>query len=155
MAPVIQLPEGPSERVRSAGLINLAKAAGFRAETLNSLVKATNFRRSHLFLLQTYEAFYMYFLSLYLSNANLEEGACVNQIQQIVANLLRDFSQIKYEDDEESFRAATQSLLTHPSFSAIHDYETRYDQILVQLHNRRLLRIYISVHGYHGVGSTP
>ena len=100
----------------------------------------------------------MYFLSLYLSNANLEEGACVNQIQQIVANLLRDFSQIKYEDDEESFRAATQSLLTHPSFSAIHErvvYETRYDQILVQLHNRRLLRIYISVHGYHGVGSTP
>ena len=32
-----------------AGLITLAKAAGFRAENLNSLIKATNFRLSHLF----------------------------------------------------------------------------------------------------------
>ena len=36
-----------------AGLVTLAKAAGYRAETLTSLIKAKNFRRTHLFLLQT------------------------------------------------------------------------------------------------------
>ena len=69
-----------------AGLITLAKAAGYRGETLTSLSKAKNFRRTHLFLLQSYEAFYNYFLSLYLSGSeHLEEGVYVSEIQRIVS----------------------------------------------------------------------
>ena len=38
-----------------AGLATLAKAAGHRAETLTSLLQASNFRRTHEFLLQAFE----------------------------------------------------------------------------------------------------
>ena len=47
-----------------AGLITLAKSAGYRGETLTSLSKAKHFRRTHLFLLQTYEAFYSFTIPL-------------------------------------------------------------------------------------------
>ena len=48
-----------------AGLISLTKAAQYRGETLTSLSKA---KCTHLFLLQTYEAFFNYFLSLHPLN---------------------------------------------------------------------------------------
>ena len=51
-----------------AGLASLGKVAGHRAETLTSLLQASNFRRTHEFLLQAYEAFYRFFLSLYVAN---------------------------------------------------------------------------------------
>ena len=40
-----------------AGLMQLAQAAGYKAESLTSLSKASNFRRTHDFFLQVYEAF--------------------------------------------------------------------------------------------------
>ena len=40
-----------------AGLASLGKVAGHPAETLTSLLQASNFRRTHKFLLQAYEAF--------------------------------------------------------------------------------------------------
>ena len=62
-----------------AGLLMLAKAAGYRGETLISLSKATYFRHTHLFLLQAYEALYNCFLSLYLADGHhLEEGVYVS-----------------------------------------------------------------------------
>ena len=48
-----------------AGLINLAAAAGYRAETLTSIRNTTNFRRTYLFILQCYEL--SYFLHLFYS----------------------------------------------------------------------------------------
>ena len=48
-----------------AGLASLGKVSGHKGETLASLIHATNFRRTHEFLLQAYEAIYRYFLSLY------------------------------------------------------------------------------------------
>lgn len=44
-----------------AGLMSLARVSGYRAETLKSLISASNFRRTHLFLLQCFEAFYEFF----------------------------------------------------------------------------------------------
>ena len=41
-----------------AGLINLAKVSGYRAETLTAIRNASNFRHTHLFLLQSFEAVY-------------------------------------------------------------------------------------------------
>lgn len=59
-----------------AGLISLAKVSGYRAETLKSLMSASNFRRTHLFLLQCFEAFYKFFLGMFFS------GECTTDIEE-------------------------------------------------------------------------
>ena len=51
-----------------AGLASLAKVAGHKGETLTSLLQASNFRRTHEFLLQVFEVMYHYFLSMYYSH---------------------------------------------------------------------------------------
>jgi hypothetical protein len=50
-----------------AGLMQLAQAAGYKGEALTSLSKASNFRRTHDFLLQVYEAFVSTFAENFLS----------------------------------------------------------------------------------------
>jgi hypothetical protein len=49
-----------------AGLLQLAQVSGHRAETLTSLAQAKNFRRTHTFLLEVYEAIYRSFILQYL-----------------------------------------------------------------------------------------
>ena len=44
------------------GLKDLARAVGFRAETLISLGNASNFKRTHAFLMQVWETVYRYML---------------------------------------------------------------------------------------------
>ena len=51
-------------------LMKLAEVTAYRSETLTSLVQCTNFRRTHNFLLQAMEAFYQFFLSLYIQKKN-------------------------------------------------------------------------------------
>ena len=55
----------PLKPYADAGLASLVKVAGHRAETLTSLLQASNFRRTHEFLLQAFETFYRYVISLY------------------------------------------------------------------------------------------
>ena len=50
------------------GLKDLARAAGFRAETLTSLGNASNFKRTHAFLMQVWEALYRHMFNLYVSH---------------------------------------------------------------------------------------
>ena len=111
-----------------AGLVTLAKAAGYRAETLTSLIKAKNFRRTHLFLLQTYEAFYNYFLSLYISKSdnNIVDGVHTTQIhvKQIITTLLQQFTNITDAEEEEKCRAEIQLKLTHPSYKSLEGFMT-------------------------------
>ncbi len=56
-----------------AGLVHLAKASGHRSETLTSLINCSNFKRTHRFLLQTFLAFYQFFISLYVAQVSSME----------------------------------------------------------------------------------
>jgi len=49
------------------GLRDLAEIAGFRGETLSSLAKCSNFKRTNQFILQAWEALYRHMLSCFLS----------------------------------------------------------------------------------------
>ena len=57
----------------AVGLKDLARAAGFRAETLTSLGNASNFKRTHAFLMQVWEAMYRHMFNLYVSHTPLDE----------------------------------------------------------------------------------
>ena len=51
-----------------AGLLQLAKVAGHRAETLTALAQASHFKRTHHFILQSFEAIHRHFLRLYVNS---------------------------------------------------------------------------------------
>ena len=85
-----------------AGLMDLAKISGYRSETLTSLRTATNFRRTHLFILQCFEAFNRYFLTIFYEN-QLEDSNLPLTIQ----GLLSHFQKIKNNSSLADFRAST------------------------------------------------
>ena len=89
-----------------AGLASLGKASGHRAETLTTLMQAKNFRRTHEFLLQTFEAFYCYFLSLHVAHLeHKKEGtSCTEDITALVSDLVSRFTALTSDVDLDTFR---------------------------------------------------
>ena len=54
----------------NAGLKELAQSCGFRSATLKSLESCSNFKRTHLFLLQVWEAIYRAMVLTYITHSN-------------------------------------------------------------------------------------
>lgn len=69
-----------------ARLLQLARVAGHREETLTSLALAIHFKRTHHFLLQSYEAMYRLFLCKYL--AHLDTNSSMAEVVTSTANTL-------------------------------------------------------------------
>lgn len=82
-----------------AGLTELGKITQHRSETLTSLIQCTNFRRTHNFILQTMEAFYRFFLSLYLT-----QQPSTPDIIQLLKNLVLEFGTLSDDTELDSFR---------------------------------------------------
>ena len=69
-----------------AGLKHLACKSGYRAETLTSLAKASNFKRTHSFIMQVWEAFYEHFYDVFLSEHNFD--ICSMEMARKVKDML-------------------------------------------------------------------
>ena len=92
-----------------AGLTKLAEVTAYRSETLTSLVQCTNFRRTHNFLLQAMEAFYQFFLSLYIQkkNTNVHDQQLVthSDIHTVLQDLGSKFSSLNFDSELHEFRS--------------------------------------------------
>ena len=97
-----------------AGLVQLGKVAGYRGETLTSLVNCSNFRRTHAFLLQSFEAFYRFFLSLFLAKckSSTAEINYEEHITHLIQELLTHFTSISGDDDVDKFRHKCKDLFS-------------------------------------------
>ena len=114
----------------SAGLRELAKSSGYRGTTLKSLEACSNFKRTHIFLLQVWETLYREMLYAYFSNSStkclLDTVKCIldNGIQQksspekvverieglikdsnVFPNVMEFIDEMKEKDDTWSFWA--------------------------------------------------
>ena len=88
-----------------AGISTLASAAGYRAETLTKLLNASNFKKTHDFLLQLFEALYRFFLSLYIDASSTKNGKDYSEILSTsVAHVLKIFNKAKCDSDLETIR---------------------------------------------------
>ena len=93
-----------------AGLATLSKAAGHRAKTLTSLLQASNFRRTHGFLLQSFDALYRYFFSSYSSHMSGSRAAECSE-SELLSSLIHQFTAIASEDGLESFRQRSTNIM--------------------------------------------
>lgn len=60
----------------------MAKSAGFRGETLTSLERCSNFKRTHSFLMQAWQAVYRAMLDAFKSKSN--QLLCPNEIEELL-----------------------------------------------------------------------
>ena len=86
-----------------ASLVTLAKVAGHRAETLTSLIQASSFRRTHEFLLQSFNALYRFFMSLYMKHMT-DSQQIQGQLDELMSSLIQQFISIRTETDLQLFR---------------------------------------------------
>ena len=68
-----------------AGLLQLAKVAGHRAKTLKSLAQASHFKRTHNFIIQSFEAMYRCFVRTYLSTIESDSSQVVTSTANTLA----------------------------------------------------------------------
>ena len=90
-----------------AGLKNLAIASGHRAETLKSISAASNFKRTHNFLTQAWEAFFREFIRQFLLSLGFDSSPEFEAIMELVKYNLFECNKVcvennSYDDYAES-----------------------------------------------------
>lgn len=115
-----------------AGLLSLGSACGYRAETLTSVKKASNFRRTHLyFILQCFEALYQQFLELFCKSLDTES---VNRLQSIAFELIGQFSSVGDTTSLAALRASVTSHAMYDNFMQfVKDLSKKHDNTNVGL----------------------
>lgn len=88
-----------------AGLNILAMASGFQAETLKCVANASNFKRTHAFLMQVWEAFYGHFFRQYMLHYG--SGALLASIR---AQLLHCNDQVMEEHTFDKYLQVTRAM---------------------------------------------
>ena len=71
-----------------AGLSDIAKASGYRGPTLASLEKCTNFKRTHNFLLEVWEAMYTAMLISYIMSEDKQTLVC--EVRQLIQTSVKE-----------------------------------------------------------------
>ena len=104
-----------------AGLLQLAKVAGHRAETLTSLVQASHFKRTHHFILQSLEVMHRYFIRMYI--ASDEVGSLTSTINEIAYSLANLGSENDDDDMLKKYKTSFDTILSDipPHFSSFMD----------------------------------
>ena len=110
-----------------AGLKHLAEATGHRAETLTSLIKCSNFKRTHSFLYQAFQAFYQFFIGLYKESSDIPNKALVNSLLDHIIEL---FQEVKTDNDLNAFRVKSADILEQSSATCtFKDFSTFIEQL--------------------------
>ena len=117
-----------------AGLTKLGEVTQHRSETLTSLVQCSNFRRTHNFLIQTMEAFYRFFLSLYIASKHAsmdtQHGSTEEGIQSVLVALVSKFGSLKTDTDLDEFCSTLFNDISSTSlcFSDFHAFMIKLSQ---------------------------
>ena len=93
-----------------AGLKELAVASGFRAETLSSLVKASNFKRTHSFLMQVWEVLYHHFFETFMRQHPGDTSSSEDMLLRVKDTLLLCSKKCKENQSFETYVRYTQSM---------------------------------------------
>ena len=112
-----------------AGLTKLGEISQHRSETLTSLIQCSNFRRTHNFLLQTLEAFYRFFLSLYMTASTDKSHIAMESIHSILTTMISKFSLLSNDAELETFRSEIQiAFSTRLCFNDFHRFMEQLSQ---------------------------
>ncbi len=117
-----------------AGLKQLGSVSGHKSETLTSLIQCSNFRRTHHFLLQSFEAIMRFFISLYLEDRSSSDmtASQVNLKEQIETSLLQlvhEFSRITHDDQLPQFRSKVSDLFSGELTTTLSDFTDFIDDL--------------------------
>ena len=127
-----------------AGLTNLGEITQHRSETLTSLVQCTNFRRTHNFLVQSMEAFYRFFLSLYMKykhdSTSTQQLSVEEEIQSVLGNLISELASLDSDKQLESFRSKVSTRLSEGGMEYV-DYCSYMKTLPKPRHNTLLVSV--------------
>ena len=112
-----------------AGLVHLAKESGHRAETLTSLIQCSNFRRTHTFLMQSFEAFYRFFISLYMDE---QEHVGAEDITSLLQDLVLKFSELTTEETLTDFRERTKNAFSTQTGASLSSFTSFMEDLSAQ-----------------------
>ena len=103
------------------GLLQLAKVAGHRAETLTSLAQTSHFKRTHHFILQSFEVMHRYFIRMYI--ASNEVGSLTSTINELAYSLANLGSENDVDGMLKKYKTSFDTILSDipPHFSSFVD----------------------------------